>query len=86
MDKFVPCVPNPSPGVSRLAWEGPSHGYGIGQREQVETCTKSCNRPMVTPASFYWPKQVLELEHGYFYLILLAKECQIDDPRIIIGR
>lgn len=85
MDKFDPCVSNLLRAI-RLAWEGPSHGYGIGQREQVETCTKSCKWHMVTSVSFYWPKQVLELEQSYFHLILLAKEYQIDEPRIIIER
>lgn len=82
MDKFVPRISNPSPGISGRAWEGLPHSYRTGQREQAETCASSCNWHMVTSVSFYCPKHILELEPGYFHLILLA----IDESRIIIGR
>lgn len=38
MGKFVLCISDLCPGISRLAWEGPPHGYSTGQREQGETC------------------------------------------------
>ena len=33
LDKFLQRVSNPPPGISRLAWEGPSQGYGIGKKK-----------------------------------------------------
>lgn len=55
MDKFVPCISNPSPGISRQVWEGPSHGYGTDQKELVETCIilqLACGQNLVTSTSF----------------------------------
>ena len=33
LDKFLHCVSNPPPGISTLAWDGPSQGYGIGKKK-----------------------------------------------------